>query len=118
MSHIHFELFCTNARKATVNETLMEIRKITKAFKAYALFFHSVAEESTKKSNAKKCFGRKAEVKDPQEADEVQINMFGSRKPNAKLMKCFNYSTNGHGAKEYQKLKNECPDCWSLEEVP
>ena len=35
---ICFKLFCTNARKTTVNETLMEISKIAKAFEAYALF--------------------------------------------------------------------------------
>ena len=36
--HIHFELFHTNAWKSTINETLMKIRKIAKAFEAYALF--------------------------------------------------------------------------------
>ena len=35
---MHFKLFCTNAQKTTINETLTEIRKIPKAFEVYALF--------------------------------------------------------------------------------
>ena len=71
LSHICFELFYTNAWKITINETLMEIRKITKAFKAYTLFSCSAAGEPSDKSNVKKHFRRKAEIKDPQGADEA-----------------------------------------------
>ena len=30
-------------------------------------------------------------------------------------MKCFSCNGSGHSAKECQKPKNECPDCWFLE---
>ena len=53
-----------------------------------------------KKPNVKKCFGQKVETKDLQGADDAQINIFGSKskKPNTKVMKCFNCGGNGHGA--------------------
>lgn len=65
------KLFCKNAQKVTVNKTLMEIRKIDKAFEAYALFSHSVPREVSNKPNEKKHFGRKAEVEVPQGADDA-----------------------------------------------
>lgn len=98
--HIHFELFCTNAHKATVNKTLIEIRKIAKAFEAYVLFFCATTGEPTNKPNAKKHFGRRVEVEDPQRADKAQINIFRSKKLNAKVMKCFNCRGSGHRAEE------------------
>ena len=112
--HIHFELFHTNTCKATVNETLMEIRKIAKAFEAYALFSCDLAGEPANKPNAKKHFSRRVEIEDPQGADEAQINAFGSKKLDAKVMKCFNYSRSGHRAKECRKPKNKCPECQFL----
>ena len=93
----------------------MEIRKITKIFEAYALFSQGMAGEPSDKPNAKKCFGRRAEAGNPQGADEAQINMFRSRKPNAKVMKCFSCRKSRHGVKEYQKPKKECLNCWFLD---
>ena len=65
LPHIWFELFHINAHKATINETLIEIRKIAKAFKAYTLFSHGLVGEPTDKPNAKKWFSRRAEAEDP-----------------------------------------------------
>lgn len=114
-SHIQFEQFHTNACKTTINEILTEIHKIVKAFEAYILFSQGMAGDPNNKPNIKKCFSRKAEVKNPQGVDEVQINAFGSKKPNAKAMKCFNCGGSGHSAKESQKPKNKCPDCQFLD---
>ena len=100
-SCIQFELFCTNACKATVNKTLTEIRKITKAFEAYTLFSQGVVGEPANKPNAKKHFSRRAEGEDPQGVDKAQINTFGSKKPNAKTIKCFNCGGSRHRVKEY-----------------
>ena len=71
--YVNFELFKTNAHKTTINEILMEIRKIAKAFEAYALFSWGMVGKPSNKPNAKKHFSRKAEVEDPQEADNPQI---------------------------------------------
>lgn len=98
--HIWFELFHTNAHKTTVNKMLTEIRKITKAFKTYALFSHSAPGEPTDKPNAKKHFSKRAEAEDPQGADEAQISAFRQRKPNAKGIKYFNCEESGHRIKE------------------
>ena len=68
---IWFELFHTNACKATINKTLTKIRKITKAFGAYALFSWGIAGEPFDKPNAKKHFSKRAEIEDPQGADEA-----------------------------------------------
>ena len=112
--HIYFKLFHTNACKATINETLMEIRKITKTFEAYTLFSHDMTGEPFDKPNIKKCFGKRAEVEDPQGADDAQINAFRLKKPNVKMMKYFNYGESSHKAKKCQKLKNKCPECHFL----
>ena len=113
---IWFKLFHTNTHKTTINKTLTKIRKIIKAFKAYTLFLWGALGESSEKSNAKKYFGQQMETKDPQEADNAQINAFTSesKKPNVKGMKCFNCEDSRHGVKECHKPKNECPDCCFL----
>lgn len=71
LPHICFKLFHTNACKSTVNETLMEIQKITKAFEAYVLFSHRLAGEPADKPNTKKHFRRRVGVEDPQGADKA-----------------------------------------------
>ena len=83
----------------------MEISKIAKAFEAYALFIWGAAKELAKKPNMKKHFGRRVEIEEPQGADNIQINIFGSKKPNAKAMKCFNCRGSGHGAKNAASQK-------------
>ena len=93
---------------------MTEIRKITKAFEAYALFSWGIARKPSDKPNAKKHFGRRAEIEDPQGADEAQINAFSPKKPNTKVMKCFNYGGSRYDTKECQKSKNECPECQFL----
>ena len=87
---------------------------MAKVFKAYALFSYSTVGKSSDKPNTKKHFSRKVEMEASQGVDDIQINIFESKKPNAKVIKCFNCDGSRHGIKKCCKLKNECLNCQFL----